>query len=139
MPDLTQDNTIHDHTQEIDKPYSGKTEEPLTIPWKGRILTPTPSQLRESQGNLDNVIAKGLSREPEGKEAHWREIRIRWNGETLKPTPAQIQVAKGNLDSLSSYLHTTPKRRSNSYFQKQTFTTGAKKVYVPKSSRKSAM
>jgi len=51
---------ISSETQAPEAKAKSTTEgHPLIIPWKGRILTPTPNQLRQYEGDL-NEIAKNL-------------------------------------------------------------------------------
>jgi len=75
-----------------------------TIPWKGKILTPTPYQLLRSRGSLDEIQRNLGSRQPVGQEIYFKDIRIAWKGQVLRPNPGQLLLAEGNLDSLSAIL-----------------------------------
>ncbi len=60
---------VFKHKQKERKQFLSKVPRgPLIIPWQGKILTPSPSQLRIFQGNLDEIASKLGSREPVGKE-----------------------------------------------------------------------
>jgi len=107
----------------------------FVIPWRGRILTPTPSQLRKYAGNLDNIAKSVGSREPEGKETYYREIRLRWKNRTLTPNPRQLLSTGGDLNKLSSLLGSQIRRnRSSGDFPRRYQTTEVKK-YFPKGSK----
>ena len=91
----------------------GKKEKSLLIPWKGKILTPTPPQLRQYAGNLNEIAKNVGSREPEGKEAQYRGIRIKWRNRTLTASPRHLLTSGGDLNKLTSILDTPIRRRSN--------------------------
>lgn len=78
----------------------------IFIPWKGKILTPTPSQLRHFEGNLNKISVDIGSRDPVGKEVKFREIRILWKGKILAPSPVQLLECKGDLNVLTTILAT---------------------------------
>lgn len=107
--------TYSNNKKTYDQPPKNQAPQTL-IPWKGKILNPTPAQLLRYGGNLNEVAKHIGSRDPIGREANFREIRIEWKGQTLTPTPRQILVAKGDLNQLRSYLN--PARRNSTYFQK---------------------
>ncbi len=96
---------VFKHKQKERKQFLSKAPRGLLIiPWQGKILTPSPFQLRNFQGNLDQIASKLGSREPVGKEKFYREIRIFWKGRLLIPSPQQLTAAKGDLNNLSLLL-----------------------------------
>lgn len=93
----------------------GTSMEPFTIPWKGKILTPTPSQLRQYSGDL-NEIAKNIgSRSPEGREVFFKDIRLTWKNKVLTPTPRNLLTTGGDLNKLTKLLTQPIRRRSNGF------------------------
>ena len=82
------------------KPNSHNEEKRFTIPWKGKILTPTANELRKFEGNLNNIQTHLGYREPNERGRQFKDIRIRWKGQTLKPTPRQLLQSKGILNEL---------------------------------------
>lgn len=78
----------------------------IFIPWRGKVLTPTPTQIREHGGDLHKIYEKIGFRDPIGKEKQYTQIRIPWKGTTLTPTPRQLLLSKGNLNNLMDYLNT---------------------------------
>ena len=76
----------------------------IFIPWKGKVLTPSPSQILTYEGDLNRIYQEIGYREPNEKERQFHEIRIFWKGITLKPTPRQLLVSKGNLNELAKFL-----------------------------------
>ena len=59
------------------KPNSHNEEKRFTIPWKGKILTPTANELRKFEGNLNNIQTHLGYREPNERERQFKDIRIR--------------------------------------------------------------
>ena len=75
------------------------------IPWRGKILTPLPSQLRRFKGSLDAVERNLGNRDPIGKEMKWKEIRLPWKGRVLYLTPKLLLQAQRNLNEVVSILN----------------------------------
>jgi len=87
----------------------------LTIPWNGRILSPTLTQLKEFKDDLDLIEEVIGSREPRPEEKNYR-IRFTWRNFILWPTPEQLKRAKGDLNALTDIcthkLPISPSRQS---------------------------
>ena len=91
----------------------------LTIPWNGRILSPTISQLKEFQGDLDLIERALGSREPKLNERNFK-IRFTWRNFILWPTADQLKLAKGDLNILTNLCpHKLPISPSNNSFRTQ--------------------
>ena len=76
------------------------------IPWRGKVLTPTPAQILECEGDLNKIYERTGYREPTEREKQYSQIRIPWKGVILVPTPRQMLISKGNLNNLMEYLNT---------------------------------
>lgn len=105
---MAQSNQINPCTKSI------KREDRVLIPWNGKIISPTPSQIKQFGGRLNDIYTKIGFRDAAGKELTWRGIRIPWKGKILKPTPSQLLAANGDLNVLSAVLN-------NHQGNKQTF------------------
>jgi len=110
-----QSNFEHSSDRSINE-FKCKT---LTIPWNGRILTPTLTQLREFQGDLDLIEQALGSRSPKPEEKNFR-IRFTWRNFIMWPTAEQLKLAKGDLNALTSICtHKLPISPSNHFFRSQ--------------------
>jgi len=89
----------------------------LTIPWNGRILTPTLNQLKEFKGDLDLIEEALGSRAAKPGEKNFR-IGFTWRNFILWPSPEQLKRSKGDLNLLSEICtHKLPISPSNQPFR----------------------
>jgi len=98
-------------------PNPGKKPKTVTIPWKGRIMTPTYQQLRECEGNLDLLENLVGSREAIHAERNFK-LRFVWKGNILLPSPKELLMARGDLNTLSKLcLNKSSLASSKQYFR----------------------
>jgi len=81
---------------------SDQNSRTLLIPWKGRIICPTFTQLKASEGNLDLLESRIGSRAPMPEERNFK-LRFVWKGFVLWPTPQELHSAKGDMNSLLKF------------------------------------
>lgn len=87
-------------------PYTQLTHrKPLSIPWNGKILSPTVKQLRECEGNLGLIETKYGSRPMKEEEKNFR-LRFIWKNWVLWPTIQQLELAQGDLNRCNSLMGT---------------------------------
>ena len=71
----------------------------LSIPWRGRILAPSISQLRECKGKLDRLETHCESRAMKEEEKHYK-FRVFWRKWVMWPTIQELEDAEGDLNNL---------------------------------------
>jgi len=81
--------------------HSSYQERKLTILWRGKVLRPTYSQLREFKGNCNMIASLLGAEEPLPHERNYHKIRIFWRGKVMLITHSQLLEAEGDLNRLS--------------------------------------
>ena len=69
----------------------------FTLPWNGKIISPTPSQLRKVHDNLDLFEKIYGSRDPLPEE-HKLMMRMKWKNYILWPTVEEFLSSRGDLN-----------------------------------------
>jgi len=92
-------NNALPNSQPFSYPTAGRKLKLVTISWRGSILSPTYSQLRQSQGNLDLLEKVIGSREANASEKSFK-LRFVWKGFIIWPSPQELRSAKGGLNEL---------------------------------------
>ena len=73
----------------------------LLIPWEGRMLRATYSQIKEYEGDLERIKKDLGSTEIQQDQKNYR-IRFLWKGKILWPSAEELKSAKGDLNDLSN-------------------------------------
>jgi len=76
-----------------------KSEKFFLIPWRGRILEATHSDLKNCLGNLDMLQNLIGSRETRPEELNYK-LRFVWRNCIMWPSQQELLRAKGNLNVL---------------------------------------
>jgi len=94
----------------------GNFRKPLSIPWNGKILSPSIKQLRECCGNLALIEAKYGSRLMKENERSFK-LRFIWKNWIIWPTAQQLEMAQGDLNRLVALCPNKQPIQSNNSFR----------------------
>ena len=82
-----------------------RIQKKLAILWKGKIIRPSYSQLKDYEGNLNSMLESIGGDIPTRSEEGFKSMKIAWKKRILYASPYQLLKARGNLYQLEENLN----------------------------------